>query len=183
MKKEDIEFLNQLKKDLIEQDKDLNLYDGQAKPRFWGVLEDKFIYRTDGEYGGDPCIVYQESEYSQEEIEDLKESVLEDYPEDVKCEDIKDIHDIEDLFQELNSNTSIGNLFSLVYKCNEPTVSQHTGAFLTKKDCKEYINNFGYNHNNPRTYAMTAFRNFRLAKLLEIIERTDWEKELQNAAN
>jgi len=35
---------------------------------------------------------------------------------------------------------------------------------------KEYIEKYGYNHNQPRTYAMTAYRNFELMHLLKILK-------------
>lgn len=35
----------------------------------------------------------------------------------------------------------------------------------------KYIENFGYNHNDPKTYCMHAFRNFELEKLINIIKK------------
>ena len=45
-----------------------------------------------------------------------------------------------------------------------------TGAFLTKRACQEYISCYGYNHSRPHTYAMTAYRNYELARLLKILK-------------
>jgi hypothetical protein len=56
-------------------------------------------------------------------------------------------------------------------------ISRQTGAFLTKRACKEYIDCYGYNHNQPHTYAMTAYRNFELERLLKILKTMDFKDD------
>lgn len=64
----------------------------------------------------------------------------------------------------------------VVYVQEDHEISRHTVAFLTKRACEEYINKFGYNHNHHRTYAMTAYRNFELARLLDIIQTMNFDE-------
>jgi hypothetical protein len=54
-------------------------------------------------------------------------------------------------------------------------ISRQTGAFLTKRACKEYIDCYGYNHVQPHTYAMTAYRNFELEHLLKILKTMEFK--------
>lgn len=42
---------------------------------------------------------------------------------------------------------------------------------------KEYIKKYSYNHRNPHTYAMTAYRNFELERLLNILKTIDLKDE------
>jgi hypothetical protein len=57
----------------------------------------------------------------------------------------------------------------IIWQEEKTFISRDTGAFLTKRACKEYIERFGYNHYKPHTYAMTAYRNFELERLLKIL--------------
>ena len=56
-------------------------------------------------------------------------------------------------------------------------VSEETGAFLTKRACQEYICRYGYNHSRPHTYAMTAYRNYELARLLKILKTMEIKED------
>lgn len=58
----------------------------------------------------------------------------------------------------------------IVWQEKQEVITRETGAFLTKRACKEYIEHFGYNHIKPHTYAMCAYRNFELARLLKILK-------------
>ena len=55
-------------------------------------------------------------------------------------------------------------------------LSTRTGAFLTKEACKKYIERYRYNHSEPHTYAMTAYRNFELGRLLDILKNIDFKE-------
>lgn len=59
---------------------------------------------------------------------------------------------------------------SVVWTEEHSRLSEETGAFLTKRACQEYICRYGYNHSRPHTYAMTAYRNYELARLLKILK-------------
>ena len=61
-------------------------------------------------------------------------------------------------------------IYGVVYVENVKRVTPFTGAFITKRACKNYIEKYGYNHNDPHTYAMTAYRNFELGRLLKILK-------------
>jgi hypothetical protein len=65
----------------------------------------------------------------------------------------------------------------VVYESIEERISRETGAFLTKRACKEYIERYGYNHSKPHTYALTAYRNFELARLLKILKTMEMKED------
>jgi hypothetical protein len=58
----------------------------------------------------------------------------------------------------------------LVWVDKKWELSDDTGAFITKRACQEYIDKYGYNHSNPHTYAMTAFRNHEYEKLINTLK-------------
>ena len=67
-------------------------------------------------------------------------------------------------------------IYGVVYVEKVKRITPFTGAFLTKRACKNYIERYGYNHNDPHTYAMTAYRNFELVRLLNILKTIKFEK-------
>ena len=110
---EQYEFLKELQHELLTQPTD-----GQASPKFWGIMEEREVGVPDGcgdgrIYMGDGVVITVD-----------KKSEL----------------------------------------------STYTGAFLTKRACKEYIDKYGYNHANPHTFAMTAIRNPEYETLINILE-------------
>ena len=177
---EDIIFLKKLREDLLLQEDSIEYNDGNAFPRFWGIMEDSYIYRETSYFGGDEVFV---SPHHCEEFEDIKEAKdfyqdavdeLEDeyYTKEYFEDSVIDFDDLKNFLHE----TDIDDSCEIQYKEKTEQLCQTTGAFLTKQDAKDYIQKYSYNHNNPRTYAMTGYRNFRLEKLLNIIKNTDWEK-------
>ena len=176
---EDIIFLKKLREDLLLQEDSIEYNDGNAFPRFWGIMEDSYIYRSTCDFGGDEVFV---SHNHCEEFEDIKEAkeFYEDAVDELEDEYYtkeyfkNNVIDFDDLKTFLN-DTEIDDCCEILYKEKTEHLCQTTGAFLTKQDAKDYIQKYGYNHNNPRTYAMTGYRNFRLEKLLNIIKNTNWE--------
>ena len=81
----------------------------------------------------------------------------------------------EDVCEFMTDNLKWPNVYGVAYIENVKRVTPYTGAFLTKRACKEYIKKYGYNHNDPHTYAMTAYRNFELEKLLKILKTMKFE--------
>ena len=80
---------------------------------------------------------------------------------------IKDLIDDEEIEIEIDMNA--------LYKAEKDKYLQDVGMFLTKAEAQGYIDKYGYNHNKPRTYCMTAVRNFRYERVLEIIKGNEWE--------
>lgn len=174
MKPEDIEFLKQLQKELLTQDNC-----GQANPVYWGIMETKqkpvpegfgeeIIYRLGGHY--EP---FTESEL----IKCVQENYYQDFTDELK-EEWDGIVEEElgrtwDLTDFCDDHCGGCESFEVKY---EDELSRETGCFLTKKAAEDYIKRFGYNHSSPRTYAMTAYRNFELERLLNIIKETNFEE-------
>ena len=177
LSQEDYEFLKDLQNELNTQ-----VTDGNAQPVFWGVEETVEECRGgDGEFGGDPYIAYDDGKMSVEEavkeIEDAFENEPEEYDDDIRAqwEDV-DKRSAEDIYEFMTEQLGWNNIYNVVYVEEVQRVTPYTGAFLTKRACKNYIEKYGYNHNNPHTYAMTAYRNFELQKLINILMNLKFEE-------
>lgn len=157
---QDYEFLKELQHELNTQ-----TTDGNAQPVFWGVMEtrEEGVPEGCGEprvYMGDggtlrlnDAIEYTEeyiTDGNREQWERLDKTSMEDFVG--FCNDALRWNDVRVVDVERKSR-----------------LSDTTGAFLTKRACQQYIEKYGYNHSNPQTYAMTAYRNFELERLLTIL--------------
>lgn len=167
---QDYEFLKELQHELNTQEND-----GNADPVFWGVEETVEECRGgDGEYGGDPYITYDDGKLSLEEAIEEVEDELKNNPEysdewlHKEWEEV-DKSCAEDVCEFMTGMLRLEGIYGVVYVEDVKRVIPFTGAFLTKRACKEYIKKYGYNHNDPHTYAMTAYRNFELERLLTIL--------------
>lgn len=168
---EDYEFLKDLQNELNTQEND-----GNADPVFWGVEETVEECRGgDGEYGGDPYITYDDGKWSLEEAVEEVEEELKNNPEysdgwlHKEWEEV-DKSCAEDVYEFMTDMLHWEGIYGVAYVENVKRVTPFTGAFITKRACKEYIKKYGYNHNDPHTYAMTAYRNFELGRLLKILK-------------
>ena len=169
---EDFEFLKELQHELNTQPTD-----GNAQPVYWGVMETTLrgvpegcgipiIYMGDGgTMSTTEAVAYIENEY----LKDLDEANQQEWAE-------IDKNDMDDVVSFMNVNLG-WRFVRIVYQRREEFISRETGAFLTKRACKEYIERFGYNHSNPHTYAMTAYRNFELARLLKILKTMEIKED------
>lgn len=170
MKKEDKEFLAELQNELKTQ-----TTDGNAQPTFWGVIEEHMQIVPDG-YGDTQMIIEDSVRYTIadfiELVEDYIDSLDKIGDENEKQEaldkwkevDRTDAYDIVDF-----NNDTLGGNAEVFEFTKEDRLSTYTGAFLTKRACQEYIEKYDYNHNKPRTFAMTAIRNYELERLLHIL--------------
>ena len=174
---EDYEFLKELQNELNTQEND-----GNADPVFWGVEETVEECRGgDGEYGGDPYITYDDGKWSLEEAIEEVEDELKNNPEysdewlHKEWEEV-DKSCAEDVYEFMTGMLHWEGIYGVVYVEDVKRVTPFTGAFITKRACKEYIKKYGYNHNDPHTYAMTAYRNFELGRLINILKSLNFEK-------
>ena len=174
---EDYEFLKDLQNELKTQEND-----GNADPVFWGVEETVEECRGgDGEYGGDPYITYDDGKWSLEEAIEEVEDELKNNPEysdewlHKEWEEV-DKSCAEDVYEFMTGMLRWEGIYGVVYVEDVKRVTPFTGAFITKRACKEYIRKYGYNHNDPHTYAMTAYRNFELGRLINILKSLNFEK-------
>jgi len=170
--KNDIEFLINLQHELNTQDNDCN-----ADPVFWGIMQKSEVAAYPG-CGSELSIRYDGKVYhdDKDDLKELTELLLEELSE----------YDISDEINELitiNDYCDLMTYHDLDAEIMESDIADElctsTGAFLTKKAAKEYIQKFSYNHKKPHTYAMTAYRNFELEHLITILKDTDFGKLLK----
>ena len=175
MKQEDIDFLKELQHELNTQD-----HQSQASPRYWGIMERKTVMTPDG--CGDDVRFYFDECDEDFSMDELIEYIQDNYVEDMNSEVREEWEDlIEDnpapwemkFFLE---STRLIDEVRYVDVEEQDVLSQQTGCFLTRRAAQEYIDRFGYNHSQPRTYAMTAYRNFELERLLDILQTMDMDQ-------
>ena len=159
---EDYEFLKGLQHELLTQSND-----GQADPIYWvvGEIRNKGLNEMQ--------ILIDDSKFTLDEINERIEMWLdEEQNESARDEyELVDQDDADQLAEFYNRWMSYDHSTAYPVEVKEEHfISKETGAFLTKRACKEYIERFGYNHSNPHTYAMTAYRNFEYDHLLKIIK-------------
>lgn len=162
------EFLKELQHELNTQTND-----GNADPVYWGVLEDYEALTFDGD--GEVRIPYNDGAYNLEGLVADIDADSENFSLSVKEEwNSLDKNDVDEVMGFVNKNWNEGNIIGEPYWVEiKEQISRYAGAFLTKRACQEYIKRYGYNHRNPRTYAMTAYRNFELERLLKILKTID----------
>lgn len=165
---DDAQFLRDLQNELLTQPND-----GNADPVFWGVMETKEVGVPDG--CGDPQIYLGDG--GTEELEGAV-AVIGEYISDGN-NDIWNEVDKTDMDAVVSFCNDVLHLHDvrIVYVDKKSEVSRQTGAFLTKRACQEYISRYGYNHSRPHTYAMTAYRNYELARLLKILKTMEIKED------
>ena len=164
---EDYEFLKDLQNELNTQ-----TTDGNAFPTFWMVEEKRDVVVPDD--CGTPYIVYDDGKWSLEEAIEAVEESFADYEGDIRDKwEAVDKDDIGEIYDFMRFELGFDNLYGIAEFRTEDVLSRYTGAFLTKRACKAYIERYGYNHWGPHTYAMTAYRNQELARLLNILKNLE----------
>ena len=166
--KDDAEFLADLRHELLTQPTD-----GNRDPRFWGVKDEVIEWGYDeewaegwGVYDSENCCKVGENNDLQSVIAELTDPDEYAYNQ----EDFKDCTEPEEVVERANE---LGGGFSLNYYRTRHIVSEDH-LFITKKACQEYIDRYGYNHNKPHTYVMTAERCPEYERLLKILKETKW---------
>lgn len=162
MTKEDIEFLRDLQHELNTQPND-----GNADPVFWGIVQDEKVYTQNGDEL--EIIVDSEASYSLEDFIEFVEEDKDEWSDEIKerWEDV-DKEDAEEVCEFAEETWNGMTAYPAIYEIRE-TLAQNK-FFLTKRTAKEYVERYGYNHNNPRTYAQTAVRNPEFERLLRILK-------------
>lgn len=167
----DYNFLKELSHELNTQDND-----GTADPVIWGVMEDKEVFVP--ENCGYPKITYDEGTWTLEEaVEEINQSIHEydtEIQEEWKEVDKEDIYEVCDFMSEKLK----WDYYDIVWAEMSEEINHIQGglAFITKRACKDYIKRYGYNHSNPRPYGMCAYRNYELARLLNILKEIDFHE-------
>lgn len=159
---EDYEFLKDLQHELNTQTND-----GNADPVYWGVMETREVGVPDG--CGDERIYLGDggTETLEGAVAYVGSHVF--YDEDIEAWNEVDKTNIDDVVTFCREKLKISEA-RIVDVEKRSEISRLTGAFLTKRACQQYIDRYGYNHDQPRTYAMTADRNFEFEHLLKILK-------------
>ena len=168
---EDYEFLKDLQHELNTQTND-----GNADPVYWGVMEHRMEPAPEGcgdaiVYMGDGATMTTEEavEYINENIRNYDEELQEQWKDvDKSC--------MDDVVCFIHDEMEISEC-RIVWQEEKEFISRETGAFNTKRACKEYIEKCHYNHSKPHTYAMTAYRNYELARLLKILKTMEIKED------
>lgn len=172
MKKEDIEFLKELQHELNTQDTD-----GQADPRYWGIMGRKTVPTADCN-GDDWRFVVENEMYTAEEFVEMIDNeyvVQMDGCNAARWNKLKN-EILADYYQPYWSDDIPAFIFSAtglnVYTVDviEQDFLYENAMFLTKRSAKEHIEKNGYHYENPRTYAMTAWRSPEVERLISIIK-------------
>lgn len=176
MKSEYIEFLANLKEELLTQPTD-----GNRDPRYWGIKHKKRVYGWEEECAEGWTVFDSENPGyiigKPDDEESVKAAFVGEY--EINEDSFDDCYDIYDIVERANEikaeedGSPYYKPYELAYYRDEDIHSEEA-IFLTKKAAMQHIEDNGHNYNNPYTYVMTAFRCPEYEKLLEVIKNTDW---------
>ena len=167
---EDYDFLKDLQQELLTQDTD-----GQAAPRYWGILETNEEPSPEGIgkpviYMGDGCTMdakevvdYIETDYLPDSRDETKDSW-----------DMVDKDNLNDLIEFMHDSFGLYET-KIVWVDTQQRVSDQTGCFITKRACKKHIEDNRHHYCRPKTYAMTAWRNPEFERLLTILQNIKFQ--------
>jgi len=173
---EDSKFLEDLQHELNTQTND-----GNADPVYWGVMETREVGVPDG--CGDERIYLGDggTETLEGAVAYIAEYIVDD--ENMEAWNEVDKTNTNDVIEFCREKLGMSEV-RIIDVAKKSEISRYTGAFLTKRACQQYIDSYGYNHSNPHTYAMTAYRNFELEHLLKILKTMELkETSIQTPAS
>lgn len=182
--KEDIEFLKELQNEMLTQDTIC-----QADPRFWVVQQKVRTYGIHEDYGIDGTIIIDnenpEYEVNVNNIKEAYNFFKDNLEVDCKLEDgviyindeDEELYDTDDIIWYIENN--YGERYNIVNYKEEYQIVPDT-FFLTYRECKEHIERNHYHYNEPRPYAMTAWRSPQVERLYNIIQNTNWDEVIIN---
>ena len=182
MKKEDLYFLENLKEKMTTKN---NMC--QADPCFWVVVQTTKYYGIEKGHEDGFKIIYNCKNIGNS-LKDLYK-VFKEYDKNFKIKLCKQnrIGFSDNLNNKIGTFVNVDEMVNYLrnecgcdiyisrYK-NKTEIVQNT-MFLTLEECKKHIEQNYYHYNEPRPYAMTAWRSPEVQRLYEIIRNTDWEKE------
>lgn len=180
MTNEEIEFLQNLQKELNEQSNDSN-----ADPVFWVI----------GDYRWEPAPLGYEDELRVVDGEGIDFtieafiSLLQSEEDSAKMVEDVEYHSdndrIEQIIDLLHSEDycGLGSDFRLMGVCKKFYIQPDT-FFVTKEEAKRHLklNHYHYTR-EAHTYAMTAWRSPVVSRLWEVLRTCDFDKLKAGAAN
>lgn len=174
---EDIQFLKDLQHELKTQDNDC-----QAAPRFWVLMDYRWISALPDD--GERVSVVLPEECDDYVLDDLVDDIINyniSYSYSIDDEAIKDLDEMHNYFMSDEDEllewiqANIDSEAYLVYEKEEEFIVPDT-MFLTKQEAKDHIKKNRHHYTSRvHTYAMTAWRAPKVAKLLGILENFDWD--------
>lgn len=170
LSKDDYEFLKDLCHELNTQETD-----GQAAPRFWGILETKEEPSPEGIgepviYMGDGCTMD-----AKEVVDYIETNYLPDSRDEMKDSwDMVNKDNLNNLIEFMHDSLGLVET-RIVWLDTQQRVSDQTGCFITKRACKQHIEGNRHHYCRPQTYAMTAWRNPEFERLLTILQNIKFQ--------
>lgn len=171
---EEIKFLKELQTELKTQE-----HDCQAAPRFWVIMD--HVYQITAEGYHDRVSVYDPNGSESYEIGQYAKSLLEDEDSDLTSEAISELKSIMADYEDFDENELIEWIESncddltVFYEKEEGVIKQDT-FFLTKQEAKDHLKSNSHHYSSKaHTYAMTAWRAPKVARLFSILEAFDWQ--------
>lgn len=173
----DIQFLKGLQQELLTQE-----IDNQESPRFWVIMDYRFVPGNDKYDSGHEERVFNDGDHVKfHNFSDLKEFLEEYYGEEIEENEtlVSLINDESENFDELweyvETNLNDDGFFDAVFVKKEEFIVPDT-MFLTKEEAKRHIESNRHHYTSKaHTYAMTAWRAPKVERLLNILETFDWE--------
>ena len=176
MKAEDIQFLIELQEELNTLDKLC-----QADPRFWVIRDYKWVlipneyaetyrvYDNEGEdWSLDGFLDYLRDEDSYDDVFEKLE-----IPDDA----VANFDLIDSIVEQINVDSRVHD-FEIFGVVDEPFIVQDT-MFLTNREAKEHIKSNYYHYTSRvHTYAMTAWRSPQVERLINILQKADFNQLL-----
>ena len=172
MLNEDIKFLKELQNELKTQENDC-----QAAPRFWVIMDHEYQNTERGYH--DRVAVYDSDNGESYELEEYVK-VLKDEENEFLADEIEDLEEIlkhtysreSSLIEWVEENC---NGIAIYYEKEVSVIKQNT-MFLTKQEAKDHLKANSHHYSNKaHTYAMTAWRAPKVAKLLSVLENINWD--------
>lgn len=157
--------------------------DCQASPRFW-VLRDRRTVPTHEDYADRISYYFNNGDVTEFETVEELQRFLSAYDEDFEYFEVSEEDwnyytknetvTFGELWRWVTDNLNEEGFFNEVPVIDEYFIVPNT-LFLTKKEAKEYIEKYGYNHTkHVHTYAMTAIRSPQVEQLFHMLHNFDW---------
>jgi hypothetical protein len=170
---EDLQFLKELQAELKTQD-----HDSQAAPRFWAVGDFEMVDCSEDCQEETMLLSYGSCESIELEkaLEEIKEKIEdpEEFSDKARADfaelDLEDTEEVLDWIHKYQDDSAY------LVPVKEVHVIKPNTMFLTKAEAKEHIRlNQHHYSQKAHTYAMTAWRAPKVARLLRILEHFDWD--------
>ena len=169
LSQEDYDFLKDLSHELNTQPND-----GSAEPLFWGIMEKTEVLAPEG--CGRPKIRHDDGAWEFDEAVSYVNDIIHEYDEDIQSEWQNIDKDFPEDVCEFMQERLKWDFCDLYWAEDKDVLSRNTGAFITKRAAKNYVEKYAYNHNQPYTYAMTAFRNPEYERLIKILKSIKFDE-------